>query len=377
MTINTISVTASAAITMFFTDFIKAQAGEKSKVKISTLVDALNSDEVQKQLSDVLRKATPKTKREKATKLKDPLAPKGVRTAYIFFSQDFRASHPDLKGKAVMSGAGAAWNSADEKTKASFQKKALKDKARFDKEMSKYERPSDDALAALPENQRKRRGGGPKKPKSARTFFCENKDNRTRIKAKNPKLDTKGVVKLLAEEWKNLADEDKTTYQDLATTDKERAAEERSVFKKTQGESAEELAPQKKGRGRPKSSKTAPTSPKNKPVVKSKSKSEESDDSDDESVPKNKPTPVSPKSKPAVKSKTTPAPVSPKSKPVPNKSEESDDSDDESAPKSKPAVKGKTTPAKGKPIIKSARVLPKTILKSELEELISTLSDDD
>ena len=60
----------------------------------------------------------------------------------MFFSQEMRdkikSDNPGCSFGEVGKYLGQAWGSADEKTKAKFEKLAAKDKERYEKEMAKY-----------------------------------------------------------------------------------------------------------------------------------------------------------------------------------------------------------------------------------------------
>lgn len=80
---------------------------------------------------------------QKKKKKKDPNAPKGKCSAYIFFCVDVRAKVkaelPENSTQAeILSEAGRRWKSMTEKQKAKYVKLANKDKERYEKEMKKY-----------------------------------------------------------------------------------------------------------------------------------------------------------------------------------------------------------------------------------------------
>ncbi|KAJ7584779.1 high mobility group box domain-containing protein [Mycena floridula] len=68
----------------------------------------------------------------------------------------------------------------------------------------------------------------PKRALSAYMFFSQ--DWRERIKTENPDAGFGEVGKLLGAKWKELDDEEKKPYQDMATKDKERAETEKSAY---------------------------------------------------------------------------------------------------------------------------------------------------
>ncbi|CAM9249195.1 unnamed protein product [Ectocarpus fasciculatus] len=80
-------------------------------------------------------------KRKRKAK-KDPNKPKGASSAFMQFSQKERAvvkeENPDMKVTEISKVLGARWREMDDNDKAPFQKKADKDKARYQKEMAAY-----------------------------------------------------------------------------------------------------------------------------------------------------------------------------------------------------------------------------------------------
>ncbi|KAG8908916.1 Non-histone chromosomal protein 6 [Tulasnella sp. 403] len=62
--------------------------------------------------------------------------------------------------------------------------------------------------------------GGPKRPLSAFMYFC--KDWRERVKAENPEASFGEVGKLLGAKWKELDEQDKSSYLEDAARDKAR-----------------------------------------------------------------------------------------------------------------------------------------------------------
>ncbi|KAG9311070.1 high mobility group box domain-containing protein [Chiua virens] len=68
--------------------------------------------------------------------------------------------------------------------------------------------------------------GGPKRALSAYMFFSQ--DWRERIKAENPDAGFGEVGKLLGAKWKELDEDEKKPYLDMAAKDKARAEEEKA-----------------------------------------------------------------------------------------------------------------------------------------------------
>ncbi|KAI6101052.1 high mobility group box domain-containing protein [Pisolithus croceorrhizus] len=78
--------------------------------------------------------------------------------------------------------------------------------------------------------------GGPKRALSAYMFFSQ--DWRERIKTENPDAGFGEVGKLLGAKWKELSDDERKPYIDMAAKDKARAEEEKASL--TTGKSGKE-----------------------------------------------------------------------------------------------------------------------------------------
>lgn len=75
-------------------------------------------------------------KAKKASKEKDPKAPKRALTAYFFFASDYRAKHANIPAKQQMTEAGAAWGKMSAEEKKPYEELAAKDKKRYEAECS-------------------------------------------------------------------------------------------------------------------------------------------------------------------------------------------------------------------------------------------------
>jgi len=146
-----------------------------------------------------------KASAEKETKSKakkDPNAPKRGLSAYMFFSQDWRdrvkAENPEAGFGEIGKLLGAKWKELDEDEKKPYIDQAAKDK------------------------------NAPKRALSAYMFFSQ--DWRERIKAENPDAGFGEVGKLLGAKWKELDEDEKKPYVELAAKDKTRAEQEKSAY---------------------------------------------------------------------------------------------------------------------------------------------------
>jgi hypothetical protein len=74
----------------------------------------------------------------------------------------------------------------------------------------------------------KKDSNAPKRPLSAYILFC--KDHREAIKSKNPNYKVTDITKALGEMWKNVSDKKKKEYEEKASVDKARYAEEMADY---------------------------------------------------------------------------------------------------------------------------------------------------
>jgi hypothetical protein len=175
-------------------------------------------------------------------KKSDPNAPKGKKSAYIFFCSDNRdaaKSEIGTDGKAtdVTKLLATWWNElkADEDRSdelEKYNKMAADDKVRHDQETQEYAPPIDgeQVVSAKKSSGKKSDPNAPKGKKSAYIFFCsENRDAaKTEIGKEGKATD---VTKLLATWWNELkADDDRSDelekYTKMAADDKIRYEQE-------------------------------------------------------------------------------------------------------------------------------------------------------
>lgn len=204
------------AVKSIFSELIKEQAGEHSKIKVSSLLEAIQGNDFETKLATVIKKGVPKTEREK--KLKDPNAPKRPLSAFILFSMDQRNSiklnNPEAKNKDVSSLLGVAWKTLSDKKKEKYVKQAQRLKEEYEEAKKNYARPEDEELAKLPINWRRgsklKDPNAPKQPKNAFQFYC--KAQRDSVKAENPDVKGPEITKLLGQAWKSLSEKAKKPY---------------------------------------------------------------------------------------------------------------------------------------------------------------------
>jgi hypothetical protein len=182
-------------------------------------------DENKKALTKLLKSTAPKDSSQK--KLKDPNAPKRGKSSYIFYCIDNREkvkeANPDMSAKEIIRELGRVWREdTSDKVKARYGKKAVADKARYEKDMESYVPPPEILL------QKKSARTGPKRGLTAYIYFC--KEHRPIIKEESPELSTKEITSALGKKWKTLTDKKKKPFAKLAKKDKERYESENAAW---------------------------------------------------------------------------------------------------------------------------------------------------
>jgi hypothetical protein len=178
---------------------------------------------------------------------KDPNAPKGAKSPYIFFSMAARTklsvSNPELKAKEIMSRIGQMWRELPDEEKKQYNSLAKADKERYENEMASYVKPDWLLAAEAKQAASKRSGKGkkgasrkdpnaPKGGKSAYIFFSTTQ--RDKVKAENPNLKAKEIMSKMGSLWTAMSEEEKGPFIAMAAKDKQRYADEMAVYKKPQ-----------------------------------------------------------------------------------------------------------------------------------------------
>lgn len=179
------------------------------------------------ELSNIISK--PKSK-------KDPNAPKRPQSSFFLFCAanrvKFKSEHPEMKSKEVVCELARFWREdITEKEKKKYQTLATQEKERYKKEMLTYEPPppelEDDDSGGDSSGDIKKiksKKTGPKKGSSAYIWYC--KKIRPQVKKENPTNSPKEITSKIGAMWKNLNEEEKIPYVDLATKDKLRYEKE-------------------------------------------------------------------------------------------------------------------------------------------------------
>ena len=254
-------------INKFITDFLSEHGSDE-------LAEMWNEEDNMKAFTALLVKAANAVKRSSDKKIKDPLKPKGKKSAYIIFCSKKREEakkllNPDAKATEVTSKLGQMWNeikssknTADKKILALCEQEAAEDKARYDEDMKDYVPPSEDELIASKGKGSKKKSdpNAPKGKKSAYIFFCaEHRDAAKTELGKEGKATD--VTKLLATWWNELkTDEDRSEelekYNKMAADDKLRHDQDKEEYALFGGDEQPVVA--KKSGGKKKSDPNAP-----------------------------------------------------------------------------------------------------------------------
>ena len=250
---------------------------QENEYDSSVFFQEWNSEDNQDILNNLLSKASKKTK----TKIKDPNKPKKPRSAYLFFCAYNRQViknelGDDAKATEVTTELGVQWNvlknskkSEDKKKMKLYISEAEEDKARYEKEMSNYEPPSDEELLEKKKSSKKKKDpNAPKRGKSAYLFFCA--EYRPQVKEDlGEEAKPTDVTTRLGELWNQVKNDDSDElekFKKLSEDDKKRYQKEMEAYnsdEETDGLSDEEIQV-KKAPVAKKSSSPKKSSPKKK-----------------------------------------------------------------------------------------------------------------
>jgi len=182
---------------------------------------------------------------------KDPNAPKGPMTAYMFYSKEkrpeFQQQNKGIKFGELSKKLSESWKALSEDERIPYGKLHEKDKERHKEEMKGYVKPesSDDSDSDDSSTDKKKKRRAPKKkrakkekdpnaPKPAtNAYMLFQKEKREEIKAQNPGLrSVTEIAKKMGEIWRKMTDDDKKKYTKQADQDKERYKREIEIYKK-------------------------------------------------------------------------------------------------------------------------------------------------
>lgn len=198
------------------------------------------------------------------SKKRDPNKPRRALNGFLFFSKkrrtEIKEGNPSISFPELAKQIGEEWKKMADEDKAPFEKLALEDKVRYNKEMGKREIwggqvggwmvvtfrmltrfetfpplgkqtsylnckfvGTADGYQAPPEYAKKNTRRDPNKPKRAMTaylHFCD--AHRGAVKAENSDKDSKEILKILAEMWKETDEDGRMPFHKQAEADRER-----------------------------------------------------------------------------------------------------------------------------------------------------------
>lgn len=173
-------------------------------------------------------------KRAKGKKAKDPNRPKRNMSAFFLYSNANRArvkeENPEIPFGQVAKILSVEYKSLPLGERAKWDKKAEKDKQRYQREMANYVPPSDDSDSdAGKKKKRKKDPNAPKRNQSA--FFLYSNDARPRVKQENPDASFGSIAKIISVEFKALSPAERAHYDERAAADKQRYQREMAIYK--------------------------------------------------------------------------------------------------------------------------------------------------
>jgi hypothetical protein len=172
------------------------------------------TNKVNEMKASIKGKKEKKEKKEK--KLKDPEAPKKALSGYIIFTTEYRKSKKlkNMSPTEKMKACGKKWKSMSDDEKKPYLKESENQKKRYKEEMEDYVRPSDEELAELDVNKKKKRS--PKSPKSDEekkpptAYMLFAKEKRAELMRKAD-FDKSTSVSIIASMWKKIKDTEEAT----------------------------------------------------------------------------------------------------------------------------------------------------------------------
>lgn len=177
-------------------------------------------------------KPVPKKRVQK--KGKDPNKPKRNMSAFFLYSNANRArvkeENPEIPFGQVAKILSVEYKSLPANERAKWDKKAEKDKQRYQREMANYVPPSDESDdEGAKKKKRKKDPNAPKRNQSA--FFLYSNDARPRVRQENPDASFGSIAKIISVEFKALSAAERARYDEMAAADKERYQREMAHYK--------------------------------------------------------------------------------------------------------------------------------------------------
>jgi len=147
---------------------------------------------------------------------RDPARPKRAMTPFLYYACEQRnilkqngdkMTLPDQSRHIAI-----LWKDVSDEDKTKYVEQSDIDKARYRDEMSRYQPPTKI-----------------KRPRSSYAFFMKNM--RQEIAEKNPEKNPRELMADIASAWRNISDEEKAKYNEMANEDKKRYEEEKKEEK--------------------------------------------------------------------------------------------------------------------------------------------------
>lgn len=160
--------------------------------------------------------ALPKAKNSSSSKKKKP---KRNRSAFIIFSSEMRAKlrndkFEKLNSNEMMVRLAELWKNLAENEKKKYHDQAEQEKVRYNSELTSFYLKNPYEVI-----QNKTKKNHIKKPCSAYAIYL--KETKVSIKAEHPELKMADILKIVAEKWKKLTDDQKVYFQKKALEEKE------------------------------------------------------------------------------------------------------------------------------------------------------------
>jgi len=175
-----------------------------------------------------------KKKKTKGKRKRKPEGyPKGVKSAYIFYTNENRPlvkeKHPEIKFGELSKMLGQMWKVTNEEERKKFVALTLEDKVRFEKEVAEYKtkHPDKDSESGSssssssskkkkkPKKKRKNDPNAPKKPPNSYLIFCN--DQRAKVKEELEAAgDKTQLSKEMGKRWNALPEDEKRPYVEQA-----------------------------------------------------------------------------------------------------------------------------------------------------------------
>lgn len=177
---------------------------------------------------------------------KDINAPKKNMSAYLLYQnamrEQFKRENPGMTFGQLAKYTSHMYKNLTPEEKATWEARAQQDKARYEAEIAAYvPPPGHDSRGILMEDHRprKRNKRGPKDPSApkrasgAYVFFTN--EMRPKILMEYPGIKFVDLGKVLGERWRNLSEDAKKRYEDMAAQDKVRFQMEMQQYNANQG----------------------------------------------------------------------------------------------------------------------------------------------